>query len=338
MNILQIALRTFTIEQIQKSTNIKQMNILIYGAGIIGCIYAARLFEAGHNVTLLARRQKYEDIKRAGIKIQDAVTGNESMVKVPVVIKLNPSDSYDLIIVTVRLDQLQNVIADLHGNNASSQVLFMQNNPDGTEMLKKDLPNKHLFLGFPGVGGISINERIDYVQIKQQKTTIGEIDGNTSETITDLKSIFDSAGFKTEISFKMQDWLKTHALFIACISASIVNAKGDSVILANSKSGIRTMVQSIREGFIALESLKITIEPRNLKTIFMTMPLWFSILYWKKAMRSNLGTLAIAPHTMAATEEMQLVAEKIMATVDTSPISTPTLKNLLNTFIGHKSK
>jgi ketopantoate reductase len=31
------------------------MGILVYGAGIIGSIYAARLFEANYTVTLLAR-------------------------------------------------------------------------------------------------------------------------------------------------------------------------------------------------------------------------------------------------------------------------------------------
>jgi lactate dehydrogenase-like 2-hydroxyacid dehydrogenase len=36
------------------------MNILVYGAGVIGSVYAARLQEAGYHVTLLARDQ-HED-------------------------------------------------------------------------------------------------------------------------------------------------------------------------------------------------------------------------------------------------------------------------------------
>ena len=313
------------------------MKILIYGAGIIGSIYAAKLFDANHTVTLLARRQKYEDLKRAGISIRDVITGIKITAKVPVIEELKPSDFYDLVVVTVRLEQLESVIADLRKNKASSQILFMLNNPDNIELLKKELPNKNLFLGFPGVGGTLVGKQIDYIQIKQQKTTIGEIDGLKSETITNVKILFESANFKTDVSFKMQDWLKTHAIFISCITASIINAKGDSARLASNKSSIRTMVLSIREGFAALEALNISIEPRNLKVIFMKMPTWFSVLYWQKAMRSNLGKLAIAPHAMSATEEMQLVAEKILNIVNSSTVLTPTLDNLLSTFIHNKS-
>ncbi len=297
------------------------MKILIYGAGIIGSIYAAKLFDANHNVTLLARRH---------------ITGIKITAKVPVIEELKPSDFYDLVVVTVRLDQLESVITDLQKNKVSSQIMFMLNNPDNIELLKNGLPNKHLFLGFPGVGGTLVGKQIDYVQIKQQKTTIGEVDGLPSETINNLKTLFESANFKTEISFKMQDWLKTHAIFISCITASIISANGDSLRLANNKSSIRTMVQSISEGFAALEALNISIEPKNLKVIFMKMPTWFSILYWQKAMRSNLGKLAIEPHAIAATEEMQLVAEKILNIVNSSPVLTPTLDNLLSTFIQNK--
>lgn len=34
------------------------MNVLVYGAGVIGSIYAARLQETGYNVTLLARGKR----------------------------------------------------------------------------------------------------------------------------------------------------------------------------------------------------------------------------------------------------------------------------------------
>lgn len=311
------------------------MKILIYGAGIIGSIYAVKLFKANYNVTLLARNQKYTDLKREGIIIRDGLTGIRVTAKVPLTEELKPLDFYDLIIITVRLEQLESVIPSLQKNMASSQIMFMQNNPDNIEKLKKDLPNKEIFLGFPGVGGTLLDKQIDYIQIKQQKTTIGKIDGANLETIENLKSLFENSGFKTEINLKMQDWLKTHAVFISCITASIISANGNSVELAKNKSSIRSMVNSISEGFKALEALNISIEPKNLKVIFMKAPKWFSIFYWRNAMRSNLGKLA-SPHAMVASEEMQLVAEKILAIVNSSSVLTPTLDNLLSSFIKKK--
>ena len=43
------------------------MKILVYGAGVIGTLYAARLQEGGHRVTAVARGQRLADIRRYGL-------------------------------------------------------------------------------------------------------------------------------------------------------------------------------------------------------------------------------------------------------------------------------
>jgi ketopantoate reductase len=47
------------------------MKILIYGAGVIGQIYAARLHEVGHDVTVLARHRTLETLARARYEARD---------------------------------------------------------------------------------------------------------------------------------------------------------------------------------------------------------------------------------------------------------------------------
>ena len=51
------------------------MKILVYGAGVIGTLYAARLRQGGHLVTLLARNQRLADIRRYGLALEDIVSG-----------------------------------------------------------------------------------------------------------------------------------------------------------------------------------------------------------------------------------------------------------------------
>ena len=309
------------------------MKILIYGAGVIGSIYAAKLHYAGIDITMLARGKRYENLKQNGVIINDVLTGKRISTKIPLTQNLNPSDFYDLIIVTVRLDQLDSVKTKLIENKSCPAIMFMLNNPDKLQQLAEEFPAKQIILGFPGAGGTYSIGQIDYVQIKQQKTTIGDIDGNITDLTIQIKGILERAGFKVAVNSDMQGWLKTHAVFVACVSAAIMKENGDSIQLGKNKSSVQIMVKSINEGFRALEKLGIQVAPANLKTIFMTMPQWFSVWYWQRAMQGKTGTLAMAPHANAAKDEMQLLAEKVLKMVHSSTSSTPTLDKLLSTFI-----
>ncbi len=49
----------------------KQLNILVFGAGVIGSIYAGKLALSGQNVTILARNRRLNELrnKRTFVKI-----------------------------------------------------------------------------------------------------------------------------------------------------------------------------------------------------------------------------------------------------------------------------
>ena len=63
------------------------MKILIYGAGVIGTLYAARLQESGQLVTMLARGQRLADIRRHGLMLEDVVRGADRLPR-----STSPSD------------------------------------------------------------------------------------------------------------------------------------------------------------------------------------------------------------------------------------------------------
>lgn len=44
----------------------KRQKVLFFGAGVLGSLYAARLHKAGSDVTILARGQRFKDIKEHG--------------------------------------------------------------------------------------------------------------------------------------------------------------------------------------------------------------------------------------------------------------------------------
>jgi 2-dehydropantoate 2-reductase len=309
------------------------MKILIFGSGVIGSIYAARLHEAGYPVTLLARGNRYEEISRNGVTVRNILTGQQISCSIPLTRELTPADGYDLIMVTVRLDQVAEVIPVLKQTQVCPLILFMLNNPEDKTLLEAELNPKHILLGFPGVGGVNLGGRIDYIQIKQQPTTIGEIDGKITNQLKEIKGIFEKAEFEVDMASNINAWLKTHAVFVSCMTAAIIQVGGDSVRLSKDKYAVRSLVSSIREGFAAFKAIGMPIQPFNLKIIFMIMPKWFSVLYWCNALKGPIGTLAIAPHANAATGEMRLLAEKVISLVHKSSVSTPTLDKLLLSFI-----
>mgnify|MGYP004696105671 CR=1 FL=1 len=70
------------------------MKILVYGAGVLGCNLARNLFRAGKNVTLLARGNWAEEIRRNGLRIKDKFSLRTSVSHIPVVTELAPDALY----------------------------------------------------------------------------------------------------------------------------------------------------------------------------------------------------------------------------------------------------
>lgn len=312
------------------------MKILFYGAGIIGQIYAAKLFKSGIDTTLLARRKNYEKLKNSGVTIYNVLTKEEINVEIPLICELKENDNFELIIVTVRLDQLESVKNSLAASENCKTILFMLNNPIGIQTLEKDFPDKKIILGFPGVGGTRQENRINYIQIKEQKTTLGDYNGNISEITKKLKKTFEQTGLQVVLEKDMKAWLIIHSVFIASASAAITLENGDSRQLGKNKKSVENMVQSIKEGLKACKELGLPIIPQNLKTIFLTMPKWFAVLYWSRAMKGKIGSLSIAPHANTARNEMQLLAEQVMKITAKSSFKTPTLNKLLSNYMKLK--
>ena len=89
--------------------------------------------------------------------------------------------------------------------------------------------------------------------------------------------------------------------------------------LGQNRETVALMVSAIREGFAALQSLGVRVTPFNLHVIFRWMPRWFAVRYWQRALQTDVGTLAIAPHANAAPAEMGRVTREILVFLESSP-------------------
>ena len=132
---------------------IRQHRILVYGAGVLGSLLAARLHTGGHNVAILARGQRLADIREHGIVLEDYHTGQRETVPVPAVESLEPDDAYDLVLVVMQQQQTADVLPALAANRRTPSLLFLQNNPHGPSDLIEALGPGRVLLGFPASGG-----------------------------------------------------------------------------------------------------------------------------------------------------------------------------------------
>ena len=303
------------------------MNILVYGAGVVGSVYAARLQEAGQNVTLLARGPRAVSLRAHGIQLENILTGRRTAVRVAVVEDLAPTDSYDVILVTVRFDHLDSVLPVLAANQRIPTLLFMLNNPVGMRQYEQ-LDAQRVVPGFPAVGGVREGDIVRYFTLRQVPTMLGEIDGSVTPRLHELAAMFKQAGFSSKLSSNMLAWLKTHAIMDMGIITSS-RMMGGSAQLARSRPNVVWLAQSMREGLLALRALGTPLTPFYLSVLFRWFPRWLTVIFLQALLRTRLSVLGIDAHLNDDLEELHQMAQEIMAQLRLSPRATPNLTRLM---------
>ena len=69
------------------------MKILVYGAGNLGSLYAARLIESGQDVAILARGDRLARICDHGIELENTITGEKTTTPIETVERLDRKTS-----------------------------------------------------------------------------------------------------------------------------------------------------------------------------------------------------------------------------------------------------
>jgi len=304
------------------------MKILVYGAGVIGTLYAARLQDGGNRVTVVARGQRLADIRRYGLALEDIVGHGRSTTLVDTTEQLDPNDQYDTALITVRRDQVASVVPELTANYRIPTLIFMLNNPTGSSDVAQALGRDRVLLGFPGAGGTRDGHLVRYAMIAQQPTTLGELDGQRTARLHKLVETFRQCGFPTTTSRDMDAWLKAHAFFVTAVSGAIYMAEGDCHRLSEDKATMALMGKGVREGYSAVRALGLSVEPLALRVLFTWLPPAFAIYYWRRFFASEMADYVFGRHARAASGEMRELANDCCSLLEKSRIDAPALRQL----------
>jgi 2-dehydropantoate 2-reductase len=290
------------------------MKILVYGAGVIGSIFAGKLTKNGYDITVLARGNRYREIIENGIILKNSLNNKLEIIKTNVIETLNETDIYDYIIVVVQNNQINDILPIL-AKNKSQNIVFMINNPLGYENWINIVGYNRILIGFPSAGGERINGTVNYFIGKGitklfQSTTFGELNGKKSERLKKLYYVFRKSGFSPSMNKKMDWWQKTHVSVILPIAKALYRYQSNNYELAKSYKTLKNMVYATRELFSILKSNDIKITPKKLSFYYLPANIVGKI--WQIVMKTKIAEYAMAKHTIVGKDEMEILEKQFM--------------------------
>ena len=291
------------------------MKILIYGAGVIGSIFAGKLAKNGYDVTVLARGNRLIEINGNGIILKNSINGKTDTIKVKTIETLNEEDIYDFVIVAVQNNQIDSILPIL-AKNKSNNIVFVVNNPLGYDNWIKQIGYNRIIIGFPSAGGERKNSIVYYFIGKGpikifQSTTFGELNGKKTKRLIELYKIFKKSGFSPSLNKKMEWWQKTHVAVILPGAKALYRFQSNNYSLSKSFETIKKMVYGTRELFAVLKSTGVKITPGKLNFYYLTVFMIGRI--WQVMMGTKIAEYAMAKHTIVGKEEIEILEKQFMS-------------------------
>jgi 2-dehydropantoate 2-reductase len=284
--------------------------IAIVGPGRIGSAFAFQLVRAGgHNVTVVARPGSD---RLAQLKTDQAIVNDKNeRANVRVADGIDPSEQYDLIIVTLLAHQVATALPALQASTAS-RILFMFNN-FRPELLEAAIGDRCV-LGMPFI-------QANFEQDGRLKASIGA--GGQKSLIGEQRwvDVFNAAGLPATFEPKMALWLRSHApMCVAFESVSIAGVRRGG---GASWSDAIVLARGVHAAFGLIKALGHSVYPQS-KQILDRSPsaVVAAILWTMSRIRSFRELLATGgAECRALVEAMVSAAQSCSPPVDTTAIS-----------------
>ena len=279
------------------------MKILIYGAGVIGSLYASLLSEAGVDVSIYARGKRLESLLKNGLLYKK--DNQIKTAKVTVVSKVQDDDLYDFVFLTVRENQLRTALVELK-DNVSPTIVTMVNSLDTYDSWEEICGKGRILPAFPGAGGGIENNVLDAALTPRiiQPTTLGRTDGREKK----LAAIFKRAGIPYQVVEDMHTWQICHLGMVV----PIADAYYESEDPKNCGSDHRLMMataRQIKDNFQHISSGGVKLSPSKMNW-FKILPTPIVALLLGVVFRSDFGDRFMYQHSMKAPDEMKRLHEQ----------------------------
>ncbi len=272
------------------------MNILFFGAGVIGTTYAWQLHESGHDVSLLVRKHRLVRHNHSGVSINytdlrsQGTPHGQTVFRAKTIDRLDPRKPFDLIVVSVKNSQLGDAIPYIAKFSGNAHILFMGNIWDEFKLVNHHFPKGRCFYAYPDkVAGSYTENGINCYLFEKAHTLIGEVDVKTSQRVQEVSDMMESAGMNPRTTDKITDWIQ-HRYLISAILPGLISKSGGATLFATSNTLIGQYLAALREGQKVCR--KRGVRPVNL------FP--FNRFYLPRILLAYLVRRSFTPHYLAA--------------------------------------
>ncbi len=238
------------------------MNIAIIGAGGVGGYFGARLAQAGHTITLVARGDHLRAIQRHGLNVE-SILGDAHIESIRATDSIADIDEAELIILGVKAWHIKEIREELRTVLRDDTVILpLQNGVMALDELSEVIDGKHL------IGGLCrIISRIAAPGVIQHTgitptIVIGERDNRRSERIQRIHTAFTTANILTTISEDIDAdvWKKFMAI---CVSGLLAVSRTSYGELRELEGTRKMMIELLTEIQTLAHMLGVRITPEH---------------------------------------------------------------------------
>ena len=223
------------------------MKVIVLGAGAIGAYYGGQLSRAGHDVTLYARGDNLEAIRRRGLEIR--TSDGSWTVQLAATNRPDQLGDADFAILGVKsysLDSIGPVVKQV-AERGATVVPFLNGVETTDRLVALGVPRSAILGGVTRISVVRVQPGVVERRGQFQSIILGELDVAGSDRVSNIVTAFCNAGIDARASSHITVDLWEKFVFIAAMAAACGLARSPVGPLRETPLGRRLIQRAVQE-------------------------------------------------------------------------------------------
>ncbi len=258
------------------------MNILIYGGGSLGLLFA-RYLSKKHDVEIISKKEKKEAIDKKGLTFIKGSKKELSELTLYTNIK-EVSLKPEFIILSVKSFDIDNSLSDISAFFKDIPVITIQNGVYAESAAKKSLGKENVLPAYVMIGSKTINSHT-IEEFLNEGMKIGYLSKKSKEKAKKINSVLNECGIKSVLSddIMRQKW---HKMMFYCAGATLNSLTGTKNL---EDENIKWMVEAVLSEITrVLKALNLDFDAEKLSSEVFEFLMSFKPKSWSASVGEDL--------------------------------------------------